>query len=137
MSLYNINRLVPVLRERNRQDLIGDIRTLRVKIGDRSRILTGAYVSGNTVIEEDVFIGPMAVTANDLYMSMWRDKKYEAPVIKRRAAVGAGAKLPPGVTIGEGAVVGMGAVVVGDVPSGRVVAGNLARDIGPARGHPG
>lgn len=43
--------------------------------------------------------------------------------------VGAGALILPGVTIGDRSVIGAGAVVVKDVPSDTVVAGNPARVI--------
>ncbi|PKQ28392.1 MAG: UDP-3-O-(3-hydroxymyristoyl)glucosamine N-acyltransferase [Candidatus Anoxymicrobium japonicum] len=104
-----------------------------IKIGARARIQTGAYITGETVIEEDVFVGPYVVTTNDRYMSMWTSKTYAGPIIKRRAAVGAGANLLSGITIGEAAVVGMGAVVVTDVPPKRVFLGVPARDAGEAR----
>lgn len=103
-------------------------------IGAGSRLMTGAYVTGGTIIEEDVFFGPYAVTTNDRYMSMWKNKTYEGPVLKRGAAVGAGARLLAGVTVGERAVVGMGAVVITDVPAGRIFVGVPARDAGEARG---
>ena len=48
-------------------------------------------------------------------------------VIKRGAAIGSGATLLCGITVGENAVVGAGSVVTRDVPANTVVAGNPAR----------
>ena len=49
--------------------------------------------------------------------------------ICRRAWIGAGATILPGVTIGENSVVGAGSVVTRDVESNIIVAGNPARVI--------
>lgn len=49
--------------------------------------------------------------------------------ICRRAWIGAGASILPGVTIGENSVVGAGSVVTKDVPADTIVAGNPARII--------
>ena len=50
-----------------------------------------------------------------------------APVLRRYAAVGAGATILPGVEIGEGALVGAGAVVTRDVAPWTIVMGVPAR----------
>ncbi len=47
------------------------------------------------------------------------------------AKIGGGVVIGPWVRVGAGALVGAGAVVTRDVPAGRVVAGNPARDRGP------
>lgn len=100
---------------------------------NRVRVQTAAYLTGNMIIEDDVFIGPEVVTSNDRYMSMWKDKQYRGPVIEKGAAVGAGACLLAGITVGEHSVVGAGAVVVRDVPPGRIYVGIPAHDIGSVR----
>lgn len=57
-----------------------------------------------------------------------------APVeIGRYVFVGAGAKILPGVTIGDGALISAGAVVTRDVGGFEIVAGNPAEVIGDAR----
>ncbi len=48
-------------------------------------------------------------------------------LVKRGAAIGSGATLLCGITIGERATVGAGSVVTKDVPAGAVVVGNPAR----------
>lgn len=50
--------------------------------------------------------------------------------IKAGAWIGTDAFIGPGVTIGEGAIVGARAVVVRNVQSGEIVAGNPARVVG-------
>ena len=49
--------------------------------------------------------------------------------ICRKAWIGAGATILPGVTVGENAVVGAGSVVTRDVPPMTIVAGNPAKII--------
>ena len=47
--------------------------------------------------------------------------------ICRRAWIGAGSTILPGVTVGENSVVGAGSVVTHDVEPNTIVAGNPAR----------
>jgi acetyltransferase-like isoleucine patch superfamily enzyme len=54
----------------------------------------------------------------------------EPVTIGRYAFIGAGAKILPGVTIGDGAIVSAGAVVTKPVQALGIVAGNPARTIG-------
>lgn len=49
-----------------------------------------------------------------------------------RVLVGARVLILKGVTLGDGAIVGAGSVLSRDVPSGRVAAGNPAREVGQA-----
>lgn len=97
------------------------------KIGNNVSVQTDAYITVYTTIEDDVFIGPRVVTTNDKYM--FYGAKLIGPTIKKGARIGANATLLPGVVIGEGAVVGSGSVVTRDVPSGKTVAGNPAREL--------
>jgi sugar O-acyltransferase (sialic acid O-acetyltransferase NeuD family) len=49
--------------------------------------------------------------------------------VGRNAFIGGGSTLAPMVKVGDGALVGAGAVVIRDVPAGKVYAGNPAREI--------
>ena len=102
-----------------------------VAIGARCRIQANAYVTAYTTIEDDVFIAPCVVTTNDNFMGRTerRHALRRGPTIRRRARIGGGAVLLPGVEIGEEAFVGAGAVVTKDVPPRAVVVGNPARVI--------
>lgn len=91
------------------------------KIGSRVSIQTNAYITAYTVIEDDVFMGPCAVTTNDKYMVYGAELK--GPIIKRGAKIGANSTILPGIVIGEGAIIGAGSVVTKDVKSKEVVAG--------------
>jgi acetyltransferase-like isoleucine patch superfamily enzyme len=97
-------------------------------IGNNVRIHTGVYVAQFTTIEDDVFLAPGVMIANDRH-PICRDC-LQGPTIKRGARVGLNSTLLPAIVIGEGALVGAGSVVTKDVPPGMVVAGNPARVMG-------
>ena len=98
-------------------------------IGPLTRIQADAYITAYSTLEGNVFIAPCVVTTNDNFMGRTerRHELIEGPTIRRGARVGGGAILCPGVEIGAEAFVGAGAVVVKDVPAGKVVVGNPAR----------
>jgi acetyltransferase-like isoleucine patch superfamily enzyme len=100
-------------------------------VGHRVRIHCNVYVAQFTVIEDDVFLAPGVMIANDRH-PICKDCM-RGPTIKRGARVGINATLLPEIVIGEGALIGAGAVVTKDVPAGAVVAGNPARIIGRAK----
>jgi len=92
-------------------------------IGERVKIQSAAYITGNMVIEDDVFIGPSVSTANDGKMDRVKGEPFAGPVIRRAARIGANATILPGVAIGADSVVAAGAVVLSDVSEHAVVAG--------------
>ena len=47
--------------------------------------------------------------------------------LKKGCCIGMGAKIMPGVTIGEGAIIGVGAVVTQDIPAWTIAVGNPAK----------
>ena len=75
-----------------------------VTIGERVRIQTDVYVTAYSVVEDDVFIGPRAMTTNDQTMARPGDD-LRGPTLRRACRVGGGAVLLPGVEIGEDAFV--------------------------------
>jgi len=101
------------------------------RIGNRVKIHHNVYVAQYTIIEDDVFLGPGVIIANDSHPGcpLARDCM-EGPVIKRGAQIGAVTVLLPRVIIGEYALVGAGSVVTKDVPPRAVVYGNPARVMG-------
>ena len=107
-----------------------------VRVGARCRIQSHTFICEGVTIEDEVFVGHNVNFLNDRWPAAVKDDgsvrtagdwRLERTVVKRRATIGTGAILLPGVTVGEGAVVGAGAVVTKDVPPGAVIAGNPAR----------
>ena len=106
------------------------------KIGRRCKISSHTFICEGVTIEDEVFIGHGVMFTNDLNprattadgsLQTEADWQCLKTLVKRGAAIGSGATLLCGITIGERAVVGAGAVVTKDVPPGSVVAGNPAR----------
>lgn len=94
------------------------------RVGERVLIQTSVYVTAGTVVEDDVFIGPGAITTNDHTMGRHaRGAAPQGPVLRRACRIGGGAVIAPGVVIGEEAFIAAGAVVTRDVPSRAVVMG--------------
>jgi acetyltransferase-like isoleucine patch superfamily enzyme len=98
-----------------------------VRIGDRVRVHSNAFIPEYSIIEHDGWVGPGVVFTNARYPRSAVRQEFVGPHLLPGAKVGGGATLLPGVVIGRNALVGAGAVVVGDVPDGKVVVGNPAR----------
>ncbi|MCE9606302.1 MAG: N-acetyltransferase [Planctomycetia bacterium] len=130
-----------------RQVLIGDLASMRegclvedeavvgrgvqvmydTTIKARSRIIDGAILTGNMLIEEDVFVGPgvVSINDNDVYLKRFGLAPFSVrgPILRRFCLVGAGANLAAGVEVGEGAIVAPQAMVTRDVLPWTIVAG--------------
>lgn len=99
-------------------------------IGNDVTIKSGVQVWDGITLEDGVFVGSNVVFTNDRNpKSGNKEWTLEPTVVKKGASIGAGSAILCGLTIGEGAVIGMGSVVIDDVPSGEVWAGNPARFI--------
>ncbi len=96
-------------------------------VGERTRVIDGAILTGNMTIESDVFIGPGVVTINDNspYLSRFGLGPHEVkgPTIRRFALIGAGVNINGGIEIGMGSVVAPNAMVIKDVEPWTIVAG--------------
>ncbi len=110
-----------------------------VSIGNRVKIQNNSSIYHGATIEDGVFLGPHVIITNDLRPRAinpdgtlkGNDDWEVSPVrIQYGAAVGAGAIILPGVTIGRYAMIGAGAVVTKNVPAHGLVIGNPARLVG-------
>lgn len=98
------------------------------QVGARVLIQTGVYVTGGSIVEDDVFLGPGVLTTNDHTMGRHPPAEpLHGPTFRRACRVGGGAVLVPGVVIGEEAFVAAGALVTRDVGDRDVVMGVPAR----------
>lgn len=101
-----------------------------VTVGARVKIQTQVYITAFSVVEDDVFVGPCAMTTNDDTMGRLDDgEELRGATLRRACRVGGGAVLVPGVEIGEEAFVAAGAVVTNDVAPRALVMGVPARKV--------
>lgn len=96
---------------------------------------------GRVTFGDNVFIGPSCgfhtaghpIDATDRNAGL----EYTKPIsVGHDVWIGAGVQVMPGVTIGDNVVIGGGSVVVKDIPSNTVAAGNpcrVIRDIGESK----
>jgi acetyltransferase-like isoleucine patch superfamily enzyme len=108
--------------------------------GQLIRIGKGVFINhacsfldiGGITIEDEVLIGPRVNLTTESHPLNPNERRtlLTAPiVIKRRAWIGAGVTILPGITVGENSVVAAGAVVTKDVPDNTVVAGIPAKPV--------
>jgi UDP-2-acetamido-3-amino-2,3-dideoxy-glucuronate N-acetyltransferase len=109
-----------------------------VRIGKRVKVSSHSFICEGVTVEDEVFIGHGVMFINDKYprattetgeLQTEADWTMTPTLIKRGASLGSNATILCGVTVGENAIVGAGSVVIRDIPSGAVVAGNPARII--------
>lgn len=107
-------------------------------VGARCKISSHSFLCEGVVIEDEVFVGHHVCFTNDMFPRACTpdgrpmhegDWELIPTRVQRRASIGSGAVILPGVTIGAGAIVGAGSVVTGDVSPRTIVAGNPARVI--------
>lgn len=102
-------------------------------VGNRVTVKNNVLVWDGVTVEDEVFLGPNAVFTNDLRPRIKSKKAQEQFMptrVRRGATIGANSTILCGLTIGAHAFIAAGSVVVGDVPSYALVAGNPARQIG-------
>jgi acetyltransferase-like isoleucine patch superfamily enzyme len=100
-----------------------------VVVGARVRLQSQVYLTAFSVVEDDVFVGPCAMTTNDDTIGRHGEAGADLRGAKLRRAcrIGGGAVLLPGIEIGEEAFVAAGAVVTNDVAPRALVMGVPAR----------
>lgn len=107
-----------------------------VHIGNRCKIQNNVSVFHGATLEDGVFLGPHCCITNDRLpraitpegnLKTADDWEVGPILLRYGCAVGAGAIILPGVTVGRFALVGAGAVVTRSVPAHGLVVGNPAR----------
>jgi len=113
----------------------------RVLIGSRVRVQAGSGLAPDSLIEDDVFIGPGLISLDDNTAGHWRSSGQdpEGVTLRRGCRIGGGVTLMPGVAIGEDAMVAAGSLVTRDVAACSLVMGRparLQRELRPAASQP-
>jgi UDP-2-acetamido-3-amino-2,3-dideoxy-glucuronate N-acetyltransferase len=103
------------------------------RIGDSVTVKNNALIWDKVTIEDQVFVGPNVVFTNDLNPRVAFRKGSEEflpTLVGRGASIGANTTILCGIRVGPHSMLGAGSVVIRDVPSHAVMAGNPARLIG-------
>ena len=110
----------------------------RIEVGENFYANHGLVIldAGGVTFGHDVFIAPLCgfhTSGHPIdYERRNRGLEYAYPItVGSNVWFGAGVQVMPGVTIGDNVVIGGGSVVVHDIPSDCVAAGNPCRVIRP------
>lgn len=104
-------------------------------MGEDCQIMDDAHLSGGTMVGDRTFISVQVAGVNDDAPRGYRWRGVTPVRIGSDCVIGAGARLRPGITVGDGATIAMGAVVTRDVEPGAVIKGPPARSVPPADLH--
>lgn len=98
-----------------------------VEVGNYVKIMDLSHITGNTLIEDKVFISALVGTANDNQITAGYGPHILGPHIKESAIIGLGANILPGITIDFESQVGAGGLVTKDVLKNTLVKGIPAK----------
>ena len=99
-------------------------------VGNNVKIHSGCYIAQLSVIEDDVFLAPGVMFANEKYPTGIFDEEYiKGPRIKKGVKIGIGSIVLPNIVIGENSIIGAGSVVTKDIDDNTVAYGVPARQI--------
>jgi UDP-2-acetamido-3-amino-2,3-dideoxy-glucuronate N-acetyltransferase len=107
-----------------------------VSVGSDCKISSHTFICSGVEIDDEVFVGHGVVFVNDKHprattedgrLQTEDDWSMLRTIVGRRVAIGSGAVVLGGITLGAGSLIGGGAVVTRNVGAGEVVAGNPAR----------
>ncbi|MBQ6776480.1 MAG: 2,3,4,5-tetrahydropyridine-2,6-dicarboxylate N-acetyltransferase [Synergistaceae bacterium] len=104
--------------------MMGAILNIGASVGDGTMIDMGAILGGRATVGKNCHVGAGAVLAGVI-----EPASAKPVIVEDNVLIGANAVVIEGVHIGENSVVAAGAVVIEDVPPGKVVAGCPARVI--------
>lgn len=104
------------------------------EIGAGSLLLPHCLVSANAVLGRSVIVNTYSGVGHDVVVGDYCTLSSHVDLTGKvrvgdRVLFGSGARVLPGLTIGNDAVIGAGAVVVKDVPAGATIFGNPGRQV--------
>lgn len=102
-----------------------------VRIGDRCKLQNGVNIYNGVILGDEVFVGPNVTFTNDKHPRAVGDWTITPTIVESGVAIGAGAVIVCGVTLGMGCRIGAGAVVTKDVEPNACVVGNPAYNLDP------
>lgn len=108
---------------------------LNIEIGDYSSLNRDCWIANDTVIGEDVMMGPEIVILSgnhnfgrtDIPMREQGAPSRERVTIGDDVWIGTRSIILPGVSIGSHSIIGSGSVVTKNVPEWAIIAGNPAK----------
>ncbi len=130
-----LSRLINKLREIRHKRYIDGCVNRGMKIGKNTDIMPGCYF--DDAYCKFIEIGDNCTLSNEVFIlvhdaSMYKPLKFTKVakvIVGDNCFIGARVMILPGVTIGSNVIIGAGSVVVKDIPTGVVAAGNPAKVI--------